>query len=191
MMKIRIPLVFGLALACVALTMPVSAATEYHVICRGSPDGGVSLDSYSDNSGDVGIYFIIDRYTGAKSAIKSNGAHLSPGQCSYDNGLIPSTVQAINYRTSPHELHFFLDMYGGLSYSDGEDYGGFAYNPTTSDKNLMWLPSVAPGVTDPSKGSIFDSGMVFHFYATPMQTSRATWLTIQRTTWAKFPYSGR
>jgi hypothetical protein len=191
MKMIRKALSAGVALMALALAIPASAATEYHVICRGGLKGGVSLDSYNDGSGNVEIYFPIERYTGAKSAIKSNGAHLSPGQCSYDNALIPSAIYAISYGTSPHELHFFLDMYGGMSYSDGEDYGGFAFNPTTSDKNLMWLPNVLPGVNNPNKGSIFDSAWVFHFYSTLAPTSRGDWLAIQRTTWSKFPYPGR
>jgi hypothetical protein len=186
MLKTRNTILLGAALTFASLASSASAATG-HLICRGNPDSEVSMNSVDNAAGDVAIYWGFEKYPGPKSGIKADGAHLAPGQCSWHNALITGRyLQQVTYFVNPSQLWMVVHMRDDISQAGADNFGWFAYGRRTADKNLMWLP--VSTLSNHNKGSIFDSGMVFHFYVNIVNDLE---LMLYKTTWGAYPYQGR
>jgi hypothetical protein len=186
MSNIRRFVVLGAMLAAGGIALPAQAATG-HLICRGSDDSTVNLTSIDNAAGDVAVSWGFEKYAGTASSIKANGGHLSPGQCSWDNGAIAARyIPNVTYFVDPSQIWMIITMRDDISTAGADNNGWFAYGRRTTDKNLMWLPTST--VSNHNKGSIFDPAMIFHFY---VNISASNELSLYKTTWAAFPYPGR
>jgi hypothetical protein len=184
-MKYRLTLILGAVLALSTFTTEASAASR-HLICRGKAGTEIRLSSSLALPGKIALEWGFDKYTGSKSNIKSNGGHLSPGQCSWDTAVITeSYLQYIFYRAEPSAVWFSVGVTSDMS-TPGENWGSLGYFTSTKDKNVMWLPCFCS--KNPSKGSIYDPAMVFHFYVNIIEDLE---LELYKTTWNSFPYPGR
>jgi hypothetical protein len=184
-MKYRLTLILGAVLALATFSTHASAASR-HLICRGKAKTEIRMSSSLSFPGKVLLEWGFTKYTGAKSNIQSNGAHLAAGQCSWDTAVITEPyMQYFYYRADPSQLWFSVGITSDMS-TEGENWGSLAYLTSTKDKNLMWLPCFCN--KNASKGSIYDPAMVFHFYVNVIEDLQ---LELYKTTWNSYPYPGR
>jgi len=146
-----------------ALSGTASAATQYHLMCRGSPDTQVIVTSSIESPGKMNISLQINKYRGTKASVKTDGSHLAPGECSWSTNVIASVYYSLVYYLAPaSDLRIFINAYGGPN--DNRTWGSVAYAPETTDANLLWLGNISDGVEDPTKGTLFDPDIVYHLY---------------------------
>jgi len=173
-------------LGTVALSSVASAATQYHLICRGSPDMRVMAVTHPDFPDEIAITLQISKYRGTKASVKTDGSHLPPGQCSWSTNVIASSYESgVFYRTAASNLRISLDLWGGAGNDQyNNTFATLAYHPATSDTNLMWLQNPTDIDADRNVGTIFDADMVFHMYVTIVTNT----FILQRTYWTAYPY---
>ena len=148
-----------------ALSGVASAAAQYHLICRGTPEARVMIGSSRDFPGDIDVNLEFSKYRGTKASVKTDGSHLAPGQCSWSTNVIASVYESlVYYRTAASNLRISLDLHGGPNDQYNNTFATIAYDPATSDANLLWLQNPSDGETDPHLGTMFDSDVVWHMY---------------------------
>jgi len=153
------------ALGITALSGVASAATQYHLICRGSPESRVTVASSRDFPGDMDVNLLFDKYRGTKASVKTDGSHLAPGQCSWSTNVIASVYESgVYYRTAATNLRISVDLKGGPNDQHNTTFATISYDPVSSDANLLWLQNPADIEADFNPGTIFDADVVWHMY---------------------------
>jgi hypothetical protein len=173
------------ALGITALSGEASAATQYHLICRGSPESRVTLGSSRDFPGDMHINLLFNKYRGTKASVKTDGSHLAPGQCSWSTNVIASVYgSGVLYQTAATNLRVSVDWKGGPNDQHNTTSASIAYDPATSDANLLWLQNPSDVEAEQNPGTIFDADVVWHMYVTISLNS----FTLRRAYSTPYPY---
>lgn len=157
----RMGILCSVALMGTVAAETASAASIYHGICRGGP-GTLQAISHNNEPNSVLIEWHYKKYRGLRSSVRSNGSHLSPGECSWSTNIIASHHSSfIRYRTFIDQLFFITTMADSVSMAKGFQHGTFFQDDKASDPNIAFLPNPS---ASPEEGSIFDPGTTWHMH---------------------------
>ena len=177
-MKAKISLLATLPIVSLLMAAPSYSATRYHLICRGSSAGNTSLHLENYPNPDQGgvmstdVAYFFERYKGTKASVKTDGSHLSAGQCSWSTDVLSSAYSKMLYTIKTSKIQVVgviqptIDKQLGV-FKEGSlsDVQYWVFD--SGDPNQSFIPTVVNNMAvDGVKGSIFDETKTFHFYVT-------------------------